>query len=86
VPTAVTIEWHVGVIVLWGLLGHPDTFVAYAQVTLGEKAERITEPVGLMLQHPKLELVFSGGEGRLVKPCEPEPESESELANVFYLR
>jgi uncharacterized SAM-binding protein YcdF (DUF218 family) len=40
----------------------------------------MTVPVGLLRQHPQLQLVFSGGEGRLL----PTGMSEAELAKVFY--
>ena len=63
VPVAEAIERHVGIIVLGGAIGHPDSFAAHGQVPLGEAAERMTVPVGLMRQHPGLALVFSGGEG-----------------------
>lgn len=80
VPPAQAIERHVGVIVLGGALQHPDSFAAHGQVPLGEAAERMTVPVGMMRQHPRLELVFSGGEGRLLTTG----VTESELARVFY--
>lgn len=80
VPTAEAVDRHVGIIVLGGAVGHPDSFVAHGRVPLGEAAERMTVPVGLMRQHPKLELVFSGGEGRLLTIG----VTESELARVFY--
>lgn len=80
VPPAETIERHVGVIVLGGAVGHPDSFVAHGQVPLGDAAERMTVPVGLVRQHPNLELVFSGGEGRLLTTG----VTESELAQAFY--
>ncbi len=80
VPAAETIERHAGVIVLGGAVGHPDSFVAHGQVPLGDAAERMTVPVGLLQQHPKLELVFSGGEGRLLTTG----VTESELARAFY--
>lgn len=80
VPAAQAIERHVGVIVLGGALQHPDSFAAHGQVPLGEAAERMTVPMGLMRQHPWLELVFSGGEGRLLTTG----VTESELARVFY--
>jgi len=80
VPAAEAIDRHVGIIVLGGALGHPESFAAHGQVPLGEAAERMTVPVGLMRQHPSLELVFSGGEGRLLTIG----VSESELASVFY--
>ena len=80
VPAAVVVEQQVGVIVLGGAVGHPDSFVAHGQVPLGEAAERMTVPVGLMRQHPRLELVFSGGEGRLLVTG----VTESQLAQAFY--
>lgn len=80
VPTAEAVDRHVGIIVLGGAVGHPDSFAAHDQVPLGEAAERMTVPVGLMHQRPGLELVFSGGEGRLLTTG----VTESELARVFY--
>ena len=80
VPTVKAIERHAGVIVLGGALGHPESYLAHGQVPLGEAAERMTVPVGLVRQHPQLELVFSGGEGRLLR----FGMTESELARVFY--
>jgi len=80
VPAAEAIGRHVGIIVLGGAIGHPDSFAAHGQVPLGEAAERMTVPVALMRQHPRLELVFSGGEGRLLTTG----VTESELARAFY--
>lgn len=80
IPAAESINRHVGIIVLGGATNHPDSFVAHGQVPLGEAAERMTVPVGLLRQHPKMELVFSGGEGRLVATG----VTESELARAFY--
>lgn len=80
VPTAAVVERQVGVIVLGGAVGHPDSFEAHGQVPLGEGAERMTVPVGLLRQHLGLELVFSGGEGRLLVTG----VTESHLAEVFY--
>jgi len=82
VPTTDAMERHVGLIVLGGAVGHPDSFAAHGQVPLNEAAERMTVPVGLMRQHPRWELVFSGGEGRLLATG----VTESELARVFYLQ
>jgi len=80
VPAAKVMDRHVGIIVLGGAVGHPDSFAAHAQVPLGKAAERMTVPVDLMRQCPNLELVFSGGEGRLLTTG----VTESELARVFY--
>jgi len=80
VPAAESIDQYVGFIVLGGALGHPESFVARGQVPLGDAVERMTVPVGLMRQHPKMQLVFSGGEGRLLTTG----IAESELARAFY--
>lgn len=80
VPAAKAIEPHVGVIVLGGALERPDSFVTHGQVPFNDAAERLTVSLGLMRQHPRLVLVFSGGEGRLLTTG----VSESELASVFY--
>ena len=79
-PVASSIDSHVGVIVLGGATGRPEVFKAHGQVPLGEAAERMTLPVGLMRIYPKLELVFSGGEGRLIALG----TTEAELAKIFY--
>lgn len=80
VPSAGSINRHVGIIVLGGAINHPGSFVAHGQVPLGEAAERMTVPVGLLRQHPNMELVFSGGEGRLLTTG----VTESVLARAFY--
>ena len=80
VPTAEAVGRHVGVMVLGGAAEHPDIYQAHGQVPLGGAAERMTVPVGLMRQHPQLQLVFSGGEGRLLATG----VTEAELAKAFY--
>jgi uncharacterized SAM-binding protein YcdF (DUF218 family) len=71
---------YAGVIVLGGALEHPDIFLARGQVPLGEAAERMTVAVGLVRQHPSFELIFAGGEGRLMATG----ITEADLAEVFF--
>jgi uncharacterized SAM-binding protein YcdF (DUF218 family) len=80
VPTAQEVSRHVGMIVLGGATQHPSVFIARGEVPLGESAERMSTPVGLMQQHPHLKLIFSGGEGRLLTTG----TTEAELARHFY--
>jgi len=80
VPSAKVLDRYAGVIVLGGATGHPNSYQAHGQVPLGDAAERMTVPVGLMRQYPKWTLVFSGGEGRLLTTG----VTEAELAKVFY--
>jgi uncharacterized SAM-binding protein YcdF (DUF218 family) len=79
-PSTEAVSRHVGMIVLGGATQHPDLFLAHGQVPLGESAERMTVPIGLMRQHPKIVLLFSGGEGRLLATG----TTEGELARAFY--
>ncbi len=80
VPTPEFVTRHVGVIVLGGATQHPGIYLTHGQVPLGEAAERMSVPVGLMLKRPHLQLVFSGGEGRLLATG----VSEAELARAYF--
>jgi uncharacterized SAM-binding protein YcdF (DUF218 family) len=80
IPEPASIDRHVGIIVLGGATEYPGIHQTHGQVPLGDAAERMTVPIGLMHGHPRLELVFSGGEGRLLKTG----VAEAELARAFY--
>ncbi len=80
VPAAETMGRYVGIIVLGGALDPPESYETHGQVPLGEAAERMTVSVELLRKYPKLELVFSGGEGRLLTTG----ITEAALARVFY--
>lgn len=61
-PTAaIDLQQQVGVIVLGGALSAPALWAAHHQVGLNEQAERMTEAVALLRQHPHLRMVFTGG-------------------------
>ena len=80
VPSLTQSDSYAGVIVLGGATGSPGIFKAHGQVPLSEAAERMTLPIALMRKFPNFELIFSGGEGRLM----PTGTTEAELAKVFY--
>jgi uncharacterized SAM-binding protein YcdF (DUF218 family) len=80
VPSVTQSDQYVGLIVLGGATGNPAIYKTYDQVPLGEAAERMTVPIALMRKFPDFELIFSGGEGRLV----PSGTTEAELARVFF--
>lgn len=80
VPPAAAVSRHVGVIVLGGGVERPETFLARGQVPLGAAAERMTVPLALLRDYPTLELVFAGGEGRLLT----SGVTEAELARAFF--
>lgn len=75
------ISQHAGIIVLGGATGFSQIYHDRGQVPLGEAAERLTLPVGLMRQNPDFTLVFSGGEGRLL----PTGTKEAELVKALYI-
>ncbi len=80
VPSLTLSDEYMGLIVLGGATGIPDIFKAHGQVPLSDAVERMTVPIALMRKFPNFELIFSGGEGRLV----PTGTTEAELAGVFY--
>ena len=79
-PSLTQSDQYLGVIVLGGATGNPGIYKAHGQVPLGDAAERVTVPIALMRKFPNFELIFSGGEGRLV----PTGITEAELAGVFF--
>ena len=66
VPNLSQSNEYLGVVVLGGATGSPAIFKAHGQVPLGDAAERMTLPIGLMRKLPNFKLIFSGGEVRLV--------------------
>lgn len=80
IPPVQALAQHHGVIVLGGALEHPASWQAHQQVPLGASAERMTVPVGWMRANPHLQLVFTGGEGRL----HTTGVTEGQLARQFY--
>jgi len=80
VPSLISNDLYIGVIVLGGVTGSPGIYKVHGQVPLGDAAERMTVPIALMRKFPSFELIFSGGEGRLVLTG----TTEAELAGVFY--
>lgn len=80
IPTAATLEQHVGIIVLGGAFEHAESYQAHGQVPLNAAAERLTLPLTLLHTHPHWPLLFTGGEGSLLKTG----IKETALAAVFY--
>lgn len=79
-PPPESIGDHRGVIVLGGALGEADIYRTHGQVPLGDAAERMTVPLAWMRTYAGFELVFSGGEGRLLT----RGVSEAQMAGDFY--
>jgi uncharacterized SAM-binding protein YcdF (DUF218 family) len=66
VPTQQQLDQQVGIIVLGGSFSDPWIYQDHQQVALNASAERLTQAVYLMRQHPTWTLVFTGGEGRVI--------------------
>ena len=80
VPQPQEITKHAGFIVLGGATGLPNSFLEHDQVPLGGAAERMTVPVGWMRKNSHFELIFSGGEGRMITTG----TTEATLVAAFY--
>lgn len=80
VPGAQALDRHVGIIVLGGAFEHAESFEAHAQVPLNAAAERLTVPLALLRSHAQWPLLFTGGEGTLLKTG----IKETALAAAFY--
>lgn len=74
------LQSYVGVVVLGGALEPAYVVRGRDQVALNAAAERMTVPVSLLLQHPHLRLLFTGGEGELW----PQGLSEAQRARMFF--
>jgi uncharacterized SAM-binding protein YcdF (DUF218 family) len=80
VPQPHGIASHAGFIVLGGAVEQPKKFHEHGQVPLNGSAERMTIPVSWMRSNIHFELVFSGGEGRMIT----SGTTEATLAGAFY--
>ena len=75
-------QWddYVGVVVLGGALENAFVRAGNGQVGLNSAAERMTMAVALATAHPNLMVLFTGGDGNLLK----QPESEAFQARQFF--
>lgn len=78
--TDARIDQFAGIIVLGGATGNSKIYTAHKQVPLDAAAERMTIPVVLLKAHPKLALIFTGGEGKLITTG----TTEAQLAKIFF--
>jgi uncharacterized SAM-binding protein YcdF (DUF218 family) len=71
---------YAGVVVLGGALEHAAVREGNGQVALNAAAERMTLAAALARAHPGLRIVFTGGDGTLLR----QPESEARQARQFF--
>lgn len=71
---------YAGVVVLGGALEHAAVREGNGQVALNAAAERMTMALALARAHPGLRIVFTGGDGTLLR----QPESEGRQAAQFF--
>ncbi len=79
-PTAQDVQAFEGVVVLGGALEPSYVWEGRSQVALNFAAERMVVPLALLRQNPKLQLLFTGGEGDLLG----QGLSEAARARIFY--
>ncbi len=80
VMTDISNDKFEGIIVLGGATGSSRIYTTHGQVPLDAASERMTIPVALMKAHPKLALIFTGGEGKLITTG----TTEAQLAKIFF--
>ena len=74
------LKQYTGVVVLGGALERSEMWQQPGRIALNSAGERMMVPVGLMLRHPHLKLVFTGGEGNLRWGA----LTESDRAKIFF--
>jgi uncharacterized SAM-binding protein YcdF (DUF218 family) len=80
VPAAEQMANYAGVIVLGGSFETPEIFTGRGQVPLNSAAERLTLPAAWLRSNPGMELIFTGGEGRLLATG----TTEAAMAEQFF--
>jgi uncharacterized SAM-binding protein YcdF (DUF218 family) len=78
-PSA-SLAHYAGVVVLGGALSPSRLWQRPGQIALNGAAERMTVPVGLLQRNPHLKLLFTGGEGDLVRG----ELTEADRAKIFF--
>ncbi len=78
--TNASLSGYAGVVVLGGALERSDLWNFPGRIALNSAAERMIVPIGLMQRNPRLKLLFTGGEGNLVK----DTLSEADRAKIFF--
>lgn len=71
---------YAGVVVLGGALERSAMWKVPGRIALNSAGERMIVPVGLMQRNPQLRLLFTGGEGNLVK----DALTEADRAKIFF--
>lgn len=75
-----SLDNYAGVVVLGGALERSVMWKPKGRIALNNGAERMTVPVGLMQRNPQLKLLFTGGEGSLVK----QELTEADRAKIYF--
>lgn len=75
-----SLKEFVGIVVLGGALERSEMWQQPGRIALNSAGERMIVPVGLILRHPHLKLVFTGGEGNLRRGA----FTEADRAKLFF--
>jgi uncharacterized SAM-binding protein YcdF (DUF218 family) len=74
------LDAYAGVVVLGGALEHSDKWQPLGRMALTAAGERMAVPVGLMQRNPALQVIFTGGSGRL----QGDELTEAQRAKIFF--
>lgn len=80
IPLDADLRGYTGMVVLGGATESGAVQQAHVQPLLNGAAERMTTPVALLIRHPHLRVVFTGGEGALFG----SGPKEADRAKVFF--
>ena len=71
---------YAGVVLLGGAMGSGNVAQAHRQPVVNDAAERMSATAAILMRHPQLPVVFTGGEGALLGTG----PSEADRAKVFF--
>ena len=80
IPPGADMGRFAGLVVLGGALEPAFQTTPHSQPVLNDAAERMTAVLPLLLRNPELTIVFTGGEGRLMK----DGATEARRAQIFF--
>ena len=80
IATGADLSGYAGVVLLGGAMGSGNVAQAHMQPVINGMGERMSVTAALLLRHPNLPVIFTGGEGALLGTG----PSEAERAKVFF--
>ena len=79
-PATADLDSYAGLVVLGGALEPAYVWAGHGQPALNGRAERMTAPLPLLQNHPRLQLLFTGGDDELLA----QALTEAQRARIFF--